>query len=354
MKKTTILLLAIALVLTVFAGCQPPQPAAPPAPTPDETATQTPADTSVETPADIPADTPVETAPPFSSDDPARAATLAGPTGMGMISMFDQSEYEIGIYTAPDQLSPKIINGEVDIATIPSNLAAVLYNKTEGAIKVVGINTMGVLYILENGDSVQSLDDLSGKTIYATGQGATPEYVLNKILADNGLENVTVEYMGTHADLANAMAAGDVTLAMLPEPFVSTVLAKNSDIAVKIDLNAEWQNIFGSDAGLPMGVTVVSQSFAENQAAMDKLIADYSESVDYVTSDIESAAAAIAEQKIVPSPAIAESAIPRCAISFITGKDCQTILSDYFAVLMDSNPKSVGGSLPDDDFYYMD
>lgn len=353
MKKTTILLLAVALVLAVFAGCQPPQPAAPPVPTPEVT----PAESPVETPADAPTETPAMPAddvPPFTEENPARAATLAGPTGIGMIKMFGQSEYEIGIYTAPDQLSPKIINGEVDIATIPSNLAAMLYNKTKGAIKVVGINTMGVLYILENGDSVNSLADLAGKTIYATGQAATPEYVLNKILADNGLEDVTVEYMGNHADLANAMAAGDVKLAMLPEPFVSTVLAKNKDISVKVDLNEEWQKIFGEGKGLPMGVTVVSKNFAENKAAMDKLITDYSASVDFVTSDPAGAAAAVAEQKIVPSAAIAESAIPRCAISFITGQEAKSILSEYFTVLMDSNPQSVGGKLPDDAFYYID
>lgn len=289
----------------------------------------------------------------ISKESPASAATLAGPTGMGMIQMFDNEEYDIDLLTAPDQITPKIINGEVDIAAIPSNLAAVLYNKTKGSIRVVAVNTMGVLHILENGDSVSSLADLAGKTLYLTGQGASPEYVLNKILEQNGLDDVTIKYMGAHADLANAMAAGDVKLAMLPEPFVSVVTAKNTDIAVKIDLNEEWKKIYGEDAGIPMGVTIVSQELSENKAAMDKLIADYSASVDYVVTDTDNAAKDIAEKKIVPSDAIAKSAIPRCAISFISGEESKAMLEEYFEVMFNSDPASIGGALPDDSFYYI-
>ena len=292
-------------------------------------------------------------APAISEENPVSVATLAGPTGMGMIQMFDNAAYDIRLYTSPDQISPKIINGEAAIAAVPSNLAAVLYNKTEGAIQVAAVNTMGVLYILENGDTVSSIADLAGKTVYATGQGATPEYVLNKILAENGLDDVTVEYMGAHADLANAMAAGDVTLALLPEPFVSVVLAGNSDVAVKIDINEEWQKIYGEEAGIPMGVTVVSTAMAENKAAMDQLFIDNSASVEYVVSDIENASQDIADKGIVGSAGIAASAIPRCGISFVTGEACKAMLQDYFDVMFESNPKSVGGALPDDDFYYM-
>lgn len=290
---------------------------------------------------------------PFSDENPASVATLAGPTGMGMIQLFDNEAYDVGLFTSPDLISPKIINGDTDIAAIPSNLAAVLYNKTKGAIQVVAVNTTGVLYILENGDTVNSIEDLAGKTIYATGQGSSPEYVLNKILEENGLDDVTVEYMGAHADLANAMAAGKVTLALLPEPFVSVVLAGNSDIAVKIDINDEWQKIFGEDAGIPMGVMVVSLALSEDKAAMEKLIADCSASVDYVVSDTKSAAQDIADQGIVASAEIAASAIPRCGISFITGEACKAMLDDYFKVMFESNPQSIGGALPDDDFYYM-
>ncbi len=288
-----------------------------------------------------------------SAASSAPVATLTGPTGMGIIKMFEDNTYDITLQASPDEISPKIINGEVDIATIPSNLAAVIYNKTKGAVRVAAVNTMGVLYILENGDTVNSIEGLSGKTIYATGQGATPEYVLKKILDANGVEDVTVQYMGAHADLANAMAAGSVTLALLPEPFVSTVLAKNSDISVKIDINEEWKSIYGESAGIPMGVTVVSKAFAEDKAAMQKLIADYSASVNYVVSDTAAASADIAAAGIVASEEVAASAIPRCGISFITGNECKAMLEEYFKVMFESNPGSIGGAMPDDSFYYI-
>ncbi len=280
-------------------------------------------------------------------------ATLTGPTGMGIIKLTGDSAYDISILTSPDEISPKIIKGEADVATIPSNLAAVIYSKTKGGIRTVAVNTMGVLYILENGNTVNSLADLAGKTIYCTGQGATPEYVLKKILAENGLQDVTVKFMGAHADLANAMAAGDVKLAVLPEPFVSTVLSKNSDIAVKIDINEEWKKIYGEDAGIPMGVTVVSKKFAENKAAMEKLITDYSSSVNYVVLSPEAAGEDIAQAGIVGSAATAASAIPRCGISFVTGAEMRAMLEDYFTVMYESSPESIGGALPDDGFYYI-
>lgn len=286
----------------------------------------------------------------YSEDKPLSVATLAGPTGMGMIEMIKSDEYDVQVFTAPDQITPKIINGEVDVATIPSNLASVLYNKTQGAIKVVGVNTMGVLYILENGDAVNSISDLEGKTIYATGQGATPEFVLNEVLSQNGV-NATVQFMGAHADLANAMAAGDVTLALLPEPFVSVVMAKNKDVKVKIDINEQWKEATGTD--LPMGVTVVSKELSENNAAMKKLIEDYSASVEYVISNTENAAADIEESGIIASAAIAKNAIPRCAISFVTGQEAKGMLTEYFTKMFESAPASIGGALPSDEFYYI-
>lgn len=296
------------------------------------------------------------TAPPESAATPAAApvsvATLAGPTGMGMIKLFGDGSYNVSLYQTPDQITPKIINGEADVAAIPSNLAAVLYNKTKGAIKTVAVNTTGVMYILENGDTVNSLSDLSGKTIYATGQGATPEYVLKKLLDANGIKDADIEFMGAHADLANAMAAGTVKLALLPEPFVSTVLAKNGGVKVKIDVNTEWRKIYGADSNIPMGVVVVSDRFARDKAAMDKLIADYGASVKYAVSD-PNAPADIAKQGIVGSEAIAAAALPRCGITFTAGEACKAMLSDYFGLMYAANPDSVGGAVPDDGFYYM-
>jgi len=349
MKRLLWTAMALLMVVAMMTACAENIPAAS-----EQTPAATEASAAAETGTAAPSAEATETASSsYDSSSPVKVATLAGPTGMGMIQLFGNKAYDISLLSSPDEITPKIISGEVSVATIPSNLAAVLYNKMQGGISIVSVNTMGVLYILENGDTVSSVADLAGKTIYATGQGSTPEYALNKILAANGLEDVQVEYMGAHADLANAMAAGEVDLALLPEPFVSTVLAKNADVKVKIDINAEWQNIFGEDAGMPMGVTVVSNAFAANKADMDRLITDYSTSVDYVTGDSDAAAEDIAAAGIVGAAPIAKASIPRCGIAFITGEACKAILADYFQVMYDSDAKSLGGAIPDDAIYYM-
>lgn len=347
MKKLLTVLMALVMMLAVFTACSAPaNEAASPSPT------EAPAEAPTETAAEAPTPEPSASAA-YGEGNPLAVATLAGPTGMGMIQLFGNPAYDVSLLTSPDQISPKVISGEAAVSTIPSNLAAVLYNKMEGGIKIVSVSTMGVLYIVENGDTVNSIEDLAGKTLYATGQGATPEYVLNKILKENGLEDVTVEYMGAHADLANAVAAGDVSLALLPEPFVSSVLAQNPDVTVKLDINDEWRKIFGEDAGMPMGVTIVSDALASDTASMNQLIADYTASVDYVLSDIDKAAADIVAEKIVGAEPVAKAAIPRCGISFITGEACKAILDDYFQMMFESNPKSLGGAIPDDSIYYL-
>jgi NitT/TauT family transport system substrate-binding protein len=286
-------------------------------------------------------------------------ATLAGPTGMGMIQLIDDESgiYHVSVYSAPDQITPKIINKEVMFATIPSNLAAVLYNKTGGNISIIATNVTGVLYVLENGDTVNTIEDLNGKTIYATGQGASPEYALNEILTANGMEpgtDVTIEFMAEHADLANMMAAGEVNLALVPEPFVSTVLAKNPDVKVKLSVNEEWQKIFGDEIGTPMGVTIVQNDFAaENPQAVADFMEAYASSVEFVTADPHAASLLIEEHGILAKAKLAENAIPRCMISFISGEENQQLLQPYFNVLFESNPASVGGTLPDEAIYYI-
>ena len=348
MKKKLSVVLALMLVLALLAACGDAGVEQTTSVQPSESVSTT---VSAEESASA---TPQPTDPPsFNADNPLSVATLAGPTGMGMIQLFDNPAYDVSLYTSPDQITAKVISGEVQAAAVPSNVAAVLYNKMGGGLKIAAVTTMGVLYILENGNSVNSVADLSGKTIYATGQGSTPEYVLQDILEANGVTDCTVQFMGAHADLANAMASGEVSLALLPEPFVSTVLAKNPDVTVKIDINAEWQKIYGTDAGMPMGVLVVSDTLAQDVAGMAQLITDCKASADYVTADSEAAATEIVAQQIVGSEAIALSAIPRCGISFITGADAKVILGDYFTLMAESDPASLGGSIPDDAIYYM-
>lgn len=352
MKKFTAILTALLIIAVLFAGCAKTADEGTQKPVEEVKTTDEPTKAPTEKPTAEPTEEPTEE--PMAK--PIRIATLAGPTGMGLIKILDDTsgKYEVSVYTSPDQIISKIVNNEVDAATIPSNLAAVLYSKTNGALQIVSVNTMGVLYICEIGDTVNSLSDLSGKTIYATGQGATPEYVLNKILNDNGLDDVTVEYMGSHPDLANAVAAGDIKLAMLPEPFVSTVTAKNPDVKVKIDLNTEWEAIFGEGTGMPMGVTVINKNFiAEHPEAVAMFMNDYSDSVDFVTNNMSMASELMVTHKIIGAASIALKAIPRSGISFITGDEAKDMLIEYFDVLFASNPKSVGGAIPENDIYFL-
>ena len=288
-----------------------------------------------------------------------KIAALAGPSGMGMTKIIDDDsgKYEVTMLTAPDQILPKVINKEADICALPSNVASMLYNKTEKQIKVLSITTTGVLYILENGDTIGSLEDLRGKTIYSSGQGASPEYVLNEILlASNGIDPATdleIVYVPEHATLANMLAAGEAQIALLPEPFVSVTTAKNADINVQIDMSSEWENLFGEGTKMPIGVAIVQRDFLEKYPeAVEQFMEDYKSSVDFVNSDIDAAAELIAEQSILPSAAIAKNAIPRSGVSFIIGADLEKVLGKYLEVLNNYNPSSIGGTLPDEDFYY--
>jgi NitT/TauT family transport system substrate-binding protein len=284
------------------------------------------------------------------SADPLRVAALKGPTGAGLAYLSDSDGYALEIYDAPDVASAKFISGEVDVACVPVNLASVLYNKLEGDVVLLNVNTLGVLYILDNSNSVQSVQDLAGKTIYASGQGSTPEYILNYILAQNGLtDQVTVSYVGEHAALAAMVAAGEVEIAMLPEPNVSAVRAKNADVRVALDLTAEWNAV--SDTPLAQGCTVARRAFYEaNKQRVNSLLKDYAASVEKVNGD-EGAADKLAALEILPSAALAKSAIPQCNIVCITGEEAKATMQDMLQTLFDANPASVGGALPAEDFY---
>ncbi len=279
-------------------------------------------------------------------------AALKGPTGMGLAYvMSEQTDaYHVEMFDAPDVVAGKFINGEIDIAAIPINLAATLYNKTEGEAVMIAINTLGVLYILENGESVQSFADLAGKKLYATGQGSTPEYVLAYLLEKNGLTGqVEVEYLAEHATLAAMMAAGEVELAMLPEPNVSSVLVKSDVARVALDLTAEWDAV--SDTALLQGCYIVRRSVLEEEPeAVKAFVEAAADSAARVVSE-DGAAKLIAELGIVGSEDIAARAIPNCNIVCITGEEMRQAAAAMLQVLFDANPASVGGTLPDDALY---
>ena len=291
---------------------------------------------------------------------------LKGPTAMGMVSLMDDVDngkvdsenYKFTIAASIDEVTPAISQGETDIAAVPANVASVLYNKLEGGVQVLAVNTLGVLYIVENGDTVQSAADLKGKTIYASGKGATPEYALNYILQQNGLDSaadVTIEWKSEHSECVAALAQDPSGIAMLPQPFVTTAQMKNPDLRVALDLTEEWDKV-QEDAQEPgallTGVVVVRTEFAkENPEAVSDFLERYKASVDFVNENVDEAAQLVGQYDIVTAE-VAQTAIPECNIVCITGDEMQEKLSGYLSVLNDQNPEAVGGKLPDDDFYY--
>ena len=283
---------------------------------------------------------------------------LKGPTGIGAVELMEKSEngaaegnYNISVASAADDVTAKIISGEVDIAAVPTNLAAVLYNKTEGGISVIGVNTLGVLYVVENGDSINSINDLSGKTVYSSGQGAVPEYVMDYVLEKNNVTDVDIEYMSEHAEGATAMADGTANIALLPEPNVTAVTMKNPDLRIALDMTEEWNKV--SDSDLAMGCVIVRNDFLnEQEGAVKTFIKEYAESIDYVNSNVSDAAQLVEKYEIMASAAAAEKAIPNCNIVFEDGENMKAMLNGLYDVLYNANPKAVGGSIPSEDFYY--
>lgn len=292
-----------------------------------------------------------------------KLGTLKGPTGMGMAKLLSdnsngesKNSYSVTVAGAPDDITAAVISGDLDIAAVPTNLASVLYAKTEGEVQMLALNTLGVLYILENGNTINSVEDLKGKTIYATGQGATPEYVLNYILTKNGIDpekDVEIVYLAEHAELATQMSSGDVSIAMLPVPNVTSVLMNNSDVRIALNLTDEWNKVAGDDSVLSMGCVIVNKKFAEeNKDAVNTFLDEYKASVEYVNNNIEEAADIMEMFEIIPKKQVAVKAIPDANITFVEGETMKTQILNFYQVLFDANPKSIGGAIPDDNFFY--
>lgn len=285
--------------------------------------------------------------------EPMNVAALKGPTGLGISYLMneDTENYSVELYDAPDVVVGKFVSGEIDVAAVPINLASTLYNKTEGNVVVLCIDTLGVLYVVENGDTVNSFEDLAGKTISATGEGSTPQYVIDYLLDAYGLtDQVTVDYAGEHTELAALLASGEAELGMLPEPFVSSVMLKNPDARIALDLNEAWEEASGTK--LVQGVYIANRDYYnENPDQIKSFLTDYADSVNRVNTE-EDAASLIAQLGIVASEEIAAQAIPRSNIVCITGEEMISAASAMLNVLFGANPASVGGALPGDDFYY--
>lgn len=274
---------------------------------------------------------------------------------MGMAQLLDDDSYDFTIAASPDEIVPQIVQGNVDIAAVPSNLAAVLYQKTQKNVSVLAVNTLGVLYLVENGESIQSVEDLKGKTIYASGKGATPEYALEYVLSANGIDpekDVTIEYKSEHAEVVAALANDQTAAGLLPQPFVTTALMKNDSLRVALDLNQLWQDGVSDDSQLVTGVVVVRNDYLkEHEVDVDAFMDAYQASVEFVNSDPDQAAKIIGAHDIIAEE-VAKKAIPDCSIVFVEGEEMQTMLSGYLSTLEQQNPEMVGGQLPDDDFYY--
>ncbi len=281
---------------------------------------------------------------------------LKGPTGMGAAYLLENdkngtanADYNLTLAGAPDVLQGSLINGDLDMAALPTNVAAVLNAKTEGKVQILAVNTLGVIYLMSNNENIKSVADLKGKTILSAGKGTTTEYVLNYILSENGLTDVTVEYAAEHAEVITKAVADKYEIILLPEPFVTQMKAKDAGYSVAIDLTKEWKALGGKE--LTMGCIAVRAEFAkDNPEAVKAFLKDYEVSVNSVNSD-PSAAGAIIESFDIAKAAIASQAIPNCNIVFMTGDDMKSNVSDYLNVLLSSDAKAVGGALPADGFY---
>ena len=297
----------------------------------------------------------------LAESTPVRVGALKGPTAMGMVQMMaDKADaYDFTLAAAPDEIVPLLVKGELDIAAVPANLGSVLYNNTQGAVKALAINTLGVLYIVERGDTVHSVADLKGRTLVTAGKGSTPEYALNYILRGNGLDpeaDLTIEFKSEHAECLAAMLQDESVVAMLPQPFATVAQAKAQDMRVALDLTREWDALqAGAEAPSAMitGIAVARAAFVEeNPEAVARFMADYAESVKFAQEDVEGAAKLIGQFDIFEAGP-AQKALPFCNIVFIDGADMKDRLGGYLAALMDQDPAAVGGALPGDDFYYV-
>ena len=303
-----------------------------------------------------------ETAAPLSATEPLRIAGLKGPTTMGLVNLLSMEQagtaamdYDLQLYGAADEIVPLLIKGELDMAAIPANLAATLYQKTNGGIQAVAVNTLGVLYVVEQGDTVHSMADLKGRTILSTGKGTTPEYVLRYLLRKNGIDpdkDVKIEYYSEASEVTAQMAATKKdAIAVLPQPYVTAAQMKDSSLRIVLDLTKEWNKV--CDTQLITGVTVVRTAYAEEHPEeVINFLKDYQKSVDAANDDLDGTAALCEEVGVVAKAAIAKKALPKCNIVYRIGDEMKADVNAYLQVLYDASPAAVGGKLPDATFYY--
>lgn len=357
MRKMLPVLLALALG-TALSGCS--QKAAVPESTTASVSETTKAPESTAAATETAAKTEAATT---DQDVTVRVGSLKGPTSMGLVELMDRAQkgetdcgFDFTMVTAADELLGKMVSGDLDIALLPANVASVLYNKTEGQVAVIDINTLGVLDIVASDDTIKSIADLKGKTLYLTGKGTTPDYVIRYLLAAYGLteEDVALEYKSEPTEVAAVLKEQPDAIGLLPQPFVTAAMAQNENLKLVLDLTKEWQNVQGEGGSqLVTGVTVVRRQFLEEQEAVVAYFLDeHKASAAFTADQPDQAAELIAAAGIIEKAPVAKKALPYCNIVSISGEEMKTALSGYLQVLFDQEPKSIGGKLPGDDFYY--
>ena len=292
-----------------------------------------------------------------------RVASLKGPTSLGLLFLMDKADkgetsntYEFQMATGADEILPLMVKGDLDIALVPANVASVLYHKTQGGVEVIDINTLGVLYMVSGEDSLTNFADLKGRIIYLTGKGTTPDYVLQYLLTANGMsvDDVTLEYKSEATEVASVLAEDPTAIGLLPQPFVTAACMQNDALKVILDLNEEWNKVQGENgSSMVTGVTVVRKEFLEeNEAAVKSFLEDHKASAEAVNADPTTGAALAVEAQIVAKEPVAQKAIPNCNITYIDKEEMKQALSGYLDVLFHPHSLSIGGGLPESDFYY--
>ncbi len=355
--KLPALLLALALLFSL-AACKPAAAEPTASPTPEATATVS--------PTEEPTPDPIETPTSVEAGE-IRLAVLSGPTGIGAAKLLDNIDndkaalsfgsYDYQIYTDNSELVAGLTKGEIDIATMASNVAVNLYNKTDGGVKIIAVGTLGVLHILEGGggDTVHSIADLAGKTIYCAGQGANPEYILRYLLQETPMDLQTVEIVFADAsEISAKLLSGEIQYAMLPVPAATAAIAKGEGkIRAAIDVTEAWDEL-QTGSQLVMTAVVARTEYLETyHDRVANFLTDYEASIDFVNHNIDAAAELVAGYNITPSAGIAKQAIPQCHLTFIAGEDMMSAVSGYFRTLYSIDPAAVGGAVPDDGIYYI-
>ena len=305
-----------------------------------------------------------------NNDDPYKdgkihIAAMNGPTLMGLGHLYNaengkaDSKYTFTKEGTPDAVVAGLANKTFDAACLPANTAAIVFNTDSIDIQVAAISMLGVLYVVQKAGTpvIANLADLSGQTVYLTSQGSTPDVAFRYLLAQNNINNVKLEFETEGSIIAAGIktANSKYDYALLPQP-AATVASSGPGAATEaIHLSGEWKK-FHPESDIITAVLVVRTAYIKNnRAAFEKFLEDYRKSVEFVTDarNLDISAGYVVDMGIVPALPLAKAALLKCGITFIRAEEMRTSLSQFYQVLYDQNPRSIGGKIPSQKFYYM-